>query len=514
MQPESLPEGIITRFRTLSLERIGRVESVWNALVQGSEDEEAVRGISRDLHTLKGDARIVGFDEVHVLSQKLEELLAMAGQLNYRVSEDFDLVVTMATQFVGMLLRKKSGGASGIDLDGFVQQVNDVMRETQVLRRSKPTNPRLRTTKTGELTADRLSDPVRRRFASAATDAFLEYLAARNPTSRTRLRGIWRTLSEELGQLQTVALEPLLLRHVGACQSIGRELGKPVDIELAIDDVRLDSRVAEAVDVAIVHLIRNAIDHGIEAPDARAASGKPATGMIRIAAKETAGQVELVVSDDGGGIDLQAVRRRAIANKLLDPNRVIGERELLDMVFQPGFTTRDDVSELSGRGIGLDAVKSGIVKIGGTVQLQSTPGRGAEAVLRIPAPLRQLRVFQFLAPGNAVSLAISARWTPRVEQALRHDAIDPLAAIQLTTGSRQTLTAFGEPPRELVLRLRWGFLEIALRTATEPTLVTAERVCPTQEDDAIEVVLIDGVEALLLRPEHITGLIRRAGTDG
>src|SRR5690606_4859984 len=126
MNPDSLPEGIITRFRQLSLERIARVESVWNALVQGAEDEEAVRAASRDLHTLKGDARIVGFDEVHVLSHKLEELLAVASQVNYRVSDDFDLVVTMATQFVGMLLRKKSGGASGIDVEGFVRQVDDV----------------------------------------------------------------------------------------------------------------------------------------------------------------------------------------------------------------------------------------------------------------------------------------------------------------------------------------------------------------------------------------------------
>jgi two-component system, chemotaxis family, sensor kinase CheA len=513
MTPESLPEGIITRFRTLSLERVGRVESVWNALVQGADDEEAIRGISRDLHTLKGDARIVGFDEVHILSQKLEELLALAGQMNYRVSEDFDLVVTMATQFVGMLLRKKSGGASGIDLVGFVRQVDDVLRETHVLRRSKPTNPRLRGAKTSELTADRLSEPVRRRFASAATDAFLEYLAARNATSRTRLRKIWQTLSEELGQLQTVGLQTLLERHVGASHSIARELGKQVDLALAVDDVRVESRVAEAVDVAVVHLIRNAIDHGIESPDVRLAAGKTAQGMIRIHAKEVAGYIELVVSDDGSGIDLQAVRRRAVEQKLLDPDRVIGERELLELLFQPGFTTRDDVTEMSGRGVGMDAVKAGIVKVGGSVQIQSSHGNGATIVLRIPAPLRQLRVFQFLAPGNAVSLAISARWTPKVEESTSQDAIDPISALHLTGGSRQTLSGVSAQARELVLRLRWGFLEIALRTSTEPTLVTAERICPTPDDDPIEVVLIDGVESLLLRPEHVAGLIHRSSAD-
>lgn len=510
MNPDSLPEGIITRFRQLSLERIARVESVWNALVQGAEDEEAVRAASRDLHTLKGDARIVGFDEVHVLSHKLEELLAVASQVNYRVSEDFDLVVTMATQFVGMLLRKKSGGASGIDVEGFVRQVDDVLRETQVLRRSKPTAKRLtRTSKAGELTSDRLSEPVRRRLAAAATDAFVEYLSARHPASRTRLRGIWQALSEELSVLQTIGLAPLLERHAASARQLAHELGKQIDLVIDAEDVRLESRAAEAIDLAIVHLIRNAIDHGIEDPAARTAAGKPAMGTITMRAKDRGGQLELAFSDDGAGIDLQKVRAKAIARGLVEADRVLSERELQELLFQPGFTTREDVTDVSGRGVGMDAVKSSLVKAGGNVRLTSQVGAGTTVTLTAPTPIRQLRVFQFLAPGNAISLAISARWTPSVEEGLSSDAIDPIAAIQLLGGSRQTLTGLARPPRDLVLRLRWGFLEIALRTSTEPQLVTAERICPTPEDHPIEVIAIDGVEALLLRPEYVAGMIRR-----
>lgn len=510
MVHESLPEGIISRFRALSLERIGRVESVWNALVQGAEDEEAVRGISRDLHTLKGDAKIVGFEEVHALAHKLEQLLAVAAQIHYRVSEDFDLVVSMATQFVGMLLRKKSGGASGIDLDGFVRQVDDVLRETQVLRRAKSTGQRPVSVKSGELTTDRLSEPVRRRLANAATTAFIEYLSARNATSRTRLRGVWQILSDELAQLQTISLRPLLERHVPASQSLARELGKSADIELQVDDHRLESRVAEAVDAGIVHLLRNALDHGIEAPEQRVAAGKPRAGMIKIVAREARGQLEIVVSDDGAGIDLQAVRAKAIERELVDPERVLRERELLDLLFHSGFSTREDVTDVSGRGVGLDAVKSGINKAGGNVRVTSQRNVGTTFTLTVPMPVRQMRVFQFFAPGNAFKFAISARWTPSVEGRDDPDAVDPVAALQLTGGSRQTLTGVTpEAPKNLVLRLRWGFLEIALRTGSEPTLVTADRVCPTADDQPLEVVMIDGVEALLLRPEYVTGLIRR-----
>jgi two-component system, chemotaxis family, sensor kinase CheA len=507
MPLSALPEGIITRFRTLSLERIGRVESVWNALLQGAEDEEAVRAMSRDLHTLKGDAKVVGFEEVHELAKKLEELLALAGQLQYRVSEDFELVVTMATQFVSMLLKKRTAATSGIDLDGFVRQVDDVLRETRVLRKTRPTNPRVSIV-AAESAVDRLSPQTRRRLAAAATDAFLEYLAARNGTSRVRLRGIWQTLSQELSRLHAIELAPLLERQRAAGEALAGELGKQVEFAINANDVRVEPRVAEAVDMAVLHLVRNAIDHGIELPSVRAARGKAGAGRLAIRADEAGGNVQIVVEDDGGGIDVNAVRAAAMTHGLITRDRVVHERELLDIVFHPGFSTRADVGDVSGRGVGLDAVKAGIGKVGGSVRLTNRYGAGTTVTIIVPAPVRQLRVFQFLAPGSALNLAVSARWTPTVE-ALTAEAIDPLQAMQLLGSSRQTLA--GAPaPKQLAVRLRWGFLEIPIRAATEPVLATAERVCPTPDDHPIEVLEIDGVEALLLRPEHVAELATRS----
>jgi two-component system chemotaxis sensor kinase CheA len=498
MMVGGLPEGIITRFRTLSLERIGRVESVWNALLQGADDEEAVRAMSRDLHTLKGDAKAVGFEEVHALAQKLEELVAVASHHDYRVSEDFELVVSMATQFAGILLKKKTA-ASGIDLAGFLRQVDDVLRETRVLRKSRPTNPRLSAI-TVENAADRLSPETRSRLAIAATDTFLEYLSARNASSRARLHGVWRTLAAELSRLQTLELAPLLERHRAAGEALANDLGKEVELAIAAN-VRLEPRVAEALEMAVLHLVRNAIDHGIELPSARVAAGKPRAGRIAIRAEEVAGNIQLVVEDDGAGIDLEAVRALAIARGLVDSGRDLPERELLEVLFEPGFSTRERIGDVSGRGVGLDAVKVGLAKVGGTVVLANRPGAGTSITLVVPAPLRQLRVFQFLAPGGSVNLAVSARWTPTLADPT-DDAIDPVQAMQLAVHSRQTLSNI-PPPQQLVVRLRWGFLEIPVRIATEPVLATSERVCPTPDDHPIEVLMIDGVEALLLRPEHM-----------
>lgn len=131
MNPVSVPEAIIARFRTLSLDRLTRVESVWNTLLQGNHDEETVRGAARDLHTLKGDAGIIGFADVHTLAHKLEELFAAAGQRQYRVSQELQRVVELTLQAVRDVLRDTSGAANGCGLQTLLQQIDDVLRDAR-----------------------------------------------------------------------------------------------------------------------------------------------------------------------------------------------------------------------------------------------------------------------------------------------------------------------------------------------------------------------------------------------
>jgi two-component system chemotaxis sensor kinase CheA len=262
--------------------------------------------------------------------------------------------------------------------------------------------------------------------------------------------------------------------------------------------------VADAVDIAALHVMRNAVDHGIEDPEARAAQGKAPAGLLRVRVREGAGVIGIEIEDDGRGIDLEAVRRRGIERGLLDPARAHAatDAELAELVFQPGLSTRTAITDLSGRGVGMDAVRSALARVGGAVRVGSRGG-GCIVSIEVAAPARHLPVYQFLAPGGAVALAVSARWTPALEPTPRPDSIDPLHAIRLFGSSRQTAEHPPSPLRELGLRLRWGFLEVSLRAATEPRLVTGERICPTPEEHPIEVIAIDGREVLLLRPEHI-----------
>jgi len=505
-----IPEELLERFRTLSLERVGRVEAMWNGLVQNVDADESARQIARDVHTLKGDAAIVGFFEVQILCQKLEDLLQLAEEMHYEISEDFELVVTMAIQFAGMLLRKKRGSAmTGLDLPGFVRQVDDVLRESRAL----PLSPRGRARRAGgrpaapEAARDRVSEITRQRLATAATSAFLEYLSARGVSSRARLRSVWQTLKQELIRMQFTELAPLLEYHAQAAADLASSVGKRLSLQLERSNACIDPRVAEAIEVAVVHVMRNAVDHGIEAPAARAAAGKPENGMLRVRVAETSGAIEISIEDDGRGIDLAAVRAKGIERGLLDAKRATEatDAELIELVFQPGFSTKGAVTDLSGRGVGMDAVRSALARVGGSVRIKARE-TGTTVTLAVPAPLRHLPVYHFLAPGGSVALAVLARWTPSMDPMPPPEAIDPLHTIQLFGSSRHSAVNPPTPIRDLGLRLRWGFLEVSLRSATEPRLVTAERICPTPDDYPVEVVMVEGQETLMLRPEHISEL--------
>lgn len=497
-----LPEEFLDRFRTSSLERVRRVEASWTRIIQNAEaDEATVAEMLREVHTLKGDASIVGYHEVHHLCQKLEDLFEIAD----RMTDDLDLVVTMAMQFLTMLLRMKPGSPmTGLDLDGFVRQCDDVLRETRTVPHAHPSRRRNRST-IPEVSVDRVAEHTRQRLAAAATGVFLEYLSGRGVSSRQRLRSVWLALKQELGKMQVTPLAALLERHVQATRELAEGLGKRVKLELELGSVGLEPRIAEAVDIAVVHLMRNAVDHGIESPDQRAAAGKRELATIRVLAQPQTSTIDLVIEDDGRGIDRETVRAVAIERGFLQAGRTIDDEKLLDLVFEPGFSTKAKVTEISGRGVGLDAVKSAIVRAGGKVQLESS-AQGTRVTLSVPAPVRHVHAYQFLAPGGQVALAVSARWTPSPESTPSPTAIDPLQTIQLFGSSRQTSVQQPYPLRDITFRLRWGFLEVSVRSATEPKLVVAERICPTSEDHPVEVVSVDGQETLLLRPEHVTEL--------
>jgi two-component system chemotaxis sensor kinase CheA len=172
-------------------------------------------------------------------------------------------------------------------------------------------------------------------------------------------------------------------------RDLARDLGKKVRLVVEDEGVELDKTIIETIGDPLTHLVRNAVDHGIESPEERQTAGKPAEGTLRLRAWHGAGQVVVDVIDDGRGIDADQVKARALSLGLARPEeaRTMSPKTAMELVFRPGFTTASEVSQVSGRGVGLDVVHANLAAIGGTVQLDSTPGRGSSFRIRLPLTL-------------------------------------------------------------------------------------------------------------------------------
>jgi chemosensory pili system protein ChpA (sensor histidine kinase/response regulator) len=205
-------------------------------------------------------------------------------------------------------------------------------------------------------------------------------------------------------------------------RQIARELGKIAELEIAGAEVELDRGVLERIDAPLEHMLRNALVHGIEDPAARAAAGKPESGRIAIALRQESNEIALVFSDDGAGLDLDALRRKAADMGLLPADREPTQAELAQLVFASGLSTAEAVTELAGRGVGMDVVRNEISSIGGRVDIATTRGRGTTFTLYLPLTLAVTQAVLVRAGGNVIALA-----SGMVEQVLRLKA-DALSA--------------------------------------------------------------------------------------
>ncbi|MBI5685472.1 MAG: hybrid sensor histidine kinase/response regulator [Verrucomicrobia bacterium] len=176
-------------------------------------------------------------------------------------------------------------------------------------------------------------------------------------------------------------------------RDLARSLGKEVKLEILGDTTPVDRDVLEKLEAPLTHLLRNAVDHGIEKPDARQAVGKPRAGLVRLEARHSAGLLVILVQDDGRGIEIEAVRQAIVDRKLTTAEVAarMGEEELLAFLFLPGFSMRDNVTEVSGRGVGLDVVQNMVKTLRGHVRLSSEPGRSTRFQLQLPLTLSVLR---------------------------------------------------------------------------------------------------------------------------
>jgi two-component system chemotaxis sensor kinase CheA len=232
-----------------------------------------------------------------------------------------------------------------------------------------------------------------------------------------------RELQESVMRVRMLPISFSFNRFPRLVHDLSLQLGKKVELKLSGEQTELDKTVLEKMSDPLVHLVRNALDHGIEMPEQRRQVGKLEVGTLHLHAFHQGGSIVIQISDDGAGVDLDKVRAKAIKQKLLTEEETVTDEQLYELIFQPGFSTVTQVNDLSGRGVGMDVVRRNIRSLGGTIDIHSKPGQGTTFNIRLPLTLAILdgqlvRVGQQIYILSLLSIIESLRVKPQLVNSL------------------------------------------------------------------------------------------------
>lgn len=425
-------QEIIDEFVVECLEGIDQVDRDLVALEESPTDAELLGRIFRSMHTVKGTAGFLAFTNLesitHVgeslLSQLRDGVLLVNAEIISALLSTVDAVRAHVrnieatgseqdsdhTALIQTLLALQNADESPAATSQAKAPVGTPAPELQPEPKAEAAAGLTKQAPAGEVLASsqtrRVSDNHIRvdvRLLDKLMNLVGELVLARNQIvqfSQVEQEQAFATASQRLNLVTTELQEGIMktrMQPIGTVWSkfprVVRDLAvqcrKQVQISMEGKETELDKTLIEAIKDPLTHAVRNAIDHGIESPEERVAAGKPAEGNLTLRAYHEGGQVNIEISDDGGGIDVQKVRARAVEKGLIshDEAAVMAERESLGLLFRPGFSTATTVTNVSGRGVGMDVVKTSIEKIGGSVDVQTVLGQGSTLKIKIPLTL-------------------------------------------------------------------------------------------------------------------------------
>jgi two-component system, chemotaxis family, sensor kinase CheA len=319
-------------------------------------------------------------------------------------------------------------------------------------------------------------------------------------------------------QVRMIPVESVLMRFPRLVRDLSAKLGKQVELVLTGKETELDRTVIEALGDPIVHLVRNSLDHGLESPEERVAAGKPATGLLELSARHEGGNVVITVRDDGRGIDPARVAAKAVQRGLLPPGgeEAIDAAQAVELLFAPGFSTAEQTSDVSGRGVGMDAVRTTIRELGGDVEMLSAPGAGSTVHIRLPltlaivaALLVETRGLPFAIPLDRIERTLSLRDQTVRSVAGRRMLVLRDGALPLLDGA-EALGHGDAGAHEYAVVVRGAHGRVALaveRLVGQRELVTRPLPPEVGERAAVSggAVLSDGAIALIVDCDAILG---------
>jgi two-component system, chemotaxis family, sensor kinase CheA len=398
-------------------------------LEQRPDDVALVDEIFRAAHTLKGNSSSLGFQSLAQFGHEIEELLERVRKGEQHPDGE---LISLLLRAVDILNRWLPSLESGVDRPMSGDQL-DVHAELRRFGRTSVSasgpgagsDPTRDAADMGAAT----SSTARRtmRVEAGRMDALLD-LVGEISVSAERIRRriellpdalrpealdavedqerLLRDLYENVMRSRMVPVGPTFRRHLRTVRDVARATGKQVQLVLEGEETEVDMTVVEALSDPLVHMIRNAIDHGIELPNTRVAAGKSAMGTITLRACHDRGEIVVQISDDGAGVRRDRIRARAARTGI--HAEAMSDRELLELIFQPGFTTSDVVTDTSGRGVGMDVVRRNIERVRGQIFIESGEGTGTVVSMRLPLTLAVIPGFGVGVGGESFVIPMSA----------------------------------------------------------------------------------------------------------
>lgn len=444
-------DPIVREFLDESLESLEWVDRNLVALETSPGDASLVDRIFRAVHTIKGTCGFLGFSRLEVLTHAGEELLARLREVDIQTASwAVPLLLELVDGVRAMLSAvEKEGSDEGISIEGLAGRLAEAARRLSPARdedlgvEASGGDPgRGEDREGGDMDAAAWAPPRERAVPAAwdaaqrpaesfvrvdvrvldrLTDLVGELVLARNQLLATpggeageqNMEYLDRTTGELQEGIMQTRLQPVG-RAWGRFPRLVRDLaagsGKRVVLHMEGRETELDRSLIEAIRDPLTHLVRNAVDHGIEPPGERSGMGKVPEGSIRLRAFHESGNVIIEVEDDGTGIDPAAVVNAAVRQGLLSPERAetIDPQEGLQLIFSPGFSTSERVTSISGRGVGLDVVRTNVGRLNGQVEIRSAPGEGTTCRLKIPLTLAILRALIVTTGGERFALPQAA----------------------------------------------------------------------------------------------------------
>ncbi|NLY42018.1 MAG: chemotaxis protein CheA [Desulfovibrionales bacterium] len=416
---------VLEVFTASCLEQLADIEQQILGLEQGSPHFSAtVDAIFRSAHSIKADAAAMGFEHISRLAHLAEDVLHAVRTFHLRISPAlidallavFDCLRRMAeaplvtVDAAPCLIRMNQALMTGLAaaMPGPEQDVTPV--SSGVSSDCDGPGAQIQRPEQGfraaqlSIAAVKLDSLVDQLGELSGFQARLRVLAQSQSTITALCEELERLVADLRDQVMGLRMVPLRsvfakLRRV--VRDVAGQTGKQIVLTVSGEDTELDKSVIEHLHGPLTHVLRNAVDHGIEVPAQRRRAGKAPEGHVSVSALQIGGEVEIQINDDGQGIDGQAMRRAAEAKGLVSPGQALSAQEIVNLAFLPGLSTSQTVSAYSGRGVGMDAAQEGIAALRGAISLDSTPGQGTSVRIRVPLSLAILDTLQ-IAVGQDV----------------------------------------------------------------------------------------------------------------